>query len=102
MVMGEVKSPNIKPKTQSSITKSLKLPKGLIGSKSTANVKINGVDTGSQVTAVSQSFYNLYLSNHTIHPVSDTLEIEGANGQSLPYAGYVQLHVKFPTEFFCF
>lgn len=82
-----------------------KLPKGLVGSKSTANVKVNGVDcnslldTGSQVTTVSNSFYNQYLSDQTIYPVSDILEIEGANGQSVPYAGYVQLNVQFPKEF---
>lgn len=112
MGTGEVKSPNSEHKTR--FTASLKehrtaqtrkLPKGLVGSKSTANVKVNGVDcrslldTGSQVTTVSQSFYNSHLSDYTIHPVSDILEIEGANGQSVPYAGYVQVRVQFPREF---
>lgn len=51
------------------------------------------------MTTVSQSFYNLHLSDHTIHPVSDILEIEGANGQSVPYTGYVQVNLQFPKEF---
>lgn len=89
MGTGEVKSPNSEHKTR--FTASLKehrtaqtrkLPKGLVGSKSTANVKVNGVDcrslldTGSQVTTVSQSFYNSHLSDYTIHPVSDILEMQ--------------------------
>lgn len=91
MGTGEVISPNFEHKTQHTASlkehrtaQTRKLPKGLVGSKSTANVKVNGVDchslldTGSQVTTVSQSFYNLHLSDHTIHPVSDILEIEGA------------------------
>ncbi|XP_067351030.1 uncharacterized protein [Channa argus] len=86
-------------------TKTKKFPKGLVGSKSTANIKVNGVDcnslldTGSQVTTVSQSFYDMYLSDHAIQPVSDILEVEGANGQCVPYTGYVQITIKFPKEF---
>lgn len=75
-----------------------------MGSQSTANIIVNGVDchslldTGSQVTTVSQTFYDTHLSDHTIHPVSDLLEIEGANGQCVPYTGFVQINVKFPKE----
>ncbi|KAL7841512.1 hypothetical protein SRHO_G00252030 [Serrasalmus rhombeus] len=80
-------------------------PRGLVGNKSTANVKVNGIecnsllDTGSQVTTVSQSFYDSHLSNHPIHPISDILEVEGANGQAVPYLGYIQLSMQFPREF---
>lgn len=110
--MGESKNPNTEYKTKAKASlkeqrtvQTRKLPKGLVGNKSTANVKVNGVDwnslldTGLQVTTMSQSFYNLHLSNHTIHPVSDTLENEGANGQSVLFIGYVQLNVQFPKEF---
>lgn len=81
------------------------LPRGLVGNKSTANVKVNGIecnsllDTGSQVTTVSQSFYDSHLSDYSIHPVSDILEVEGANGQAVPYLGYIQLSMQFPKEF---
>lgn len=89
---------------QHQIGQTRKPPKGLVGSKSTANIKVNGVecnsllDTGS-VNTVFQSFYNEHLSDQTIHSVSDILEIEGANGQTVPFAGYVHLTVQFPEEF---
>lgn len=57
------------------------------------------IDTGSQVTTISQSFYNQHLSEHPIRPVSEVLETEGANGQKVPYAGYVQVNIQFPKEF---
>lgn len=81
------------------------LPEKLVGSRSTANVKVNGLecssllDTGSQVTTISLSFYNSHLSDQTIHPISDLLNIEGANGQSVPYLGYVKVTLQFPKEF---
>lgn len=89
---------------QHQLAQTRKPPKGLVGSKSTANIKVNGVecnsllDTGSQVTTVSQSFYNQHLSDQTIYSISDILEI-GANGQTVPYAGYAHLTVQFPEEF---
>lgn len=47
---------------------------------------------------MSLSFYNRYLSDQ-IHSVADLLEIEGANGQSVPYLGYVKVTLQFPEEF---
>lgn len=79
-----------------------KLPKHLVGSKCTASVNVDGVDcsclldTGSQVTTVAKSFYQTHLSEHSIRPISDILEVEGANGQPVPYLGYVEVHLKFP------
>ncbi|XP_057703686.1 uncharacterized protein LOC130922736 [Corythoichthys intestinalis] len=81
------------------------IPKGLVGTKTAANIKVNGIecnsllDTGSQVTTVSKSFYNLHLSDQIMHPISDILEVEGATGDLVSYAGYVQLNVQFPKEF---
>lgn len=34
-----------------------------------------------------------------MHPVSDILEVEGATGDLVPYAGCVQLNIQFPKEF---
>lgn len=81
------------------------LPKGLVGTRSTGEVKVKGTtfhclfDTGSQVTTVSHSFYNTYLSDHEIKPLTNLLEVEGANGQCVPYIGYVELCLTFPPEF---
>lgn len=46
-----------------------KLPRGLIGTESTVQVKIGDdvsclLDTGSQVTTVSQSYHQQHLSTH--------------------------------------
>ena len=79
--------------------------KRLVGRKCTTNVTVSGVesncliDTGSQVTTVSQSFYDEYLSECPIEPVDNILEVDGANGLPVPYLGYVELSMKFPKEF---
>lgn len=57
------------------------------------------LDTGSQVTTIPLSFYNSHLSQHPMQPLNHLLEVEGANGQAVPYLGYVQLTLKFPQEF---
>lgn len=84
---------------------SVKLPQGLVGTKTTAQVTIAGkdtnclLDTGSQVTTIPQSFYEQHLSELTIHPLNDLLDVEGANGQSVPYLGYIELSITFPKDF---
>lgn len=80
----------------------LSLPKCLVGMKSTGQIKIKDnhfnclLDTGSQVTTILIFFYNTYLSDHEIKPLNDLREIEGANGQSVPYMGYIELNMTFP------
>lgn len=84
----------------------VKIPKGLIGAKYTAHVLIDGqacnclLDTGSQVTTVSQSFYENNLSNLDIHPLNELLEVEAANGQTVPYSGFIEVNIIFPK--YCF
>lgn len=34
-----------------------------------------------------------------MQPLNHLLEVEGANGQAVPYLGYVELTLKFPQEF---
>uniref|UniRef100_A0A3B3SGH8 Gypsy retrotransposon integrase-like protein 1 n=1 Tax=Paramormyrops kingsleyae TaxID=1676925 RepID=A0A3B3SGH8_9TELE len=82
------------------------LPKGLIGAKYTASVFINGqtcsclLDTGSQVTTVSQSFYEDNLPHLSIHPLDELLEVEAANGQTVPYSGFIEVDITFPKSCF--
>ena len=89
----------------SKINHSFKLPSGLVGTRSTAQVTINGkqvnclLDTGSQVTTVPHSFYEQHLAEQEIKPLHDLLEVEGANGQSVPYQGYIEMTVVFPQAF---
>lgn len=81
------------------------LPKGLIGAKCTAEVIIAGqncnclLDTGSQVTTVSQPYYEKNLSHSEIKPLEHLLEVEAANGQLVPYLGYIGIDVVFPKDF---
>lgn len=87
------------------VSQSRKLPKQLIGEKCTAVVQVFGkdcnclLDTGSQVTTVAHSFYKDYLLDQPIHPINQLLAVEGANGQLVPYLGYIEVCIKFPKEF---
>lgn len=92
-------------KCQAPRKRSANLPKGLVGARCVAEVSIAGkkchclLDTGSQVTTVPKSFYEQHLSEHPINPLDDILEVEGANGFSVPYEGYVKVDITFPEEF---
>lgn len=57
------------------------------------------LDTGSQVTTVPKSFYEQHLSEYPLNSVNDILEVEGANGLSVPYEGFVEVDITFPEEF---
>lgn len=73
--------------------------------KSTGQVTIHGkqfnclLETGSQVTTVTKSFYNEHLPDQQIEPLYNPLEVEGANGQLVPYIGYVEVAITFPKQF---
>lgn len=53
------------------------------------------IDTGSQVTIISQSFYSQYLSHTELFSIKMALDIEGAAGHQVPYVGYVEVDVQF-------
>ncbi len=84
---------------------SASLPKGLVGARCVAEVSIAGekchclLDTGSQVTTVPKSFYEQHLSAYPINSLDDILEVEGANGLSVPYVGYIKVDITFSEEF---
>ena len=56
------------------------------------------LDTGSQTTLISESFYKEHLSDCVIHPVESLLRVVGAAGQDVPFLGYVDVEVEFPME----
>ncbi len=75
---------------------------GIIGPRCTAEIVIEGnpcislLDSGSQVTTVSKSFYDTYLSSHPILSLDNLIEVEGAGGQTVPYLGYIEVSMHFP------
>lgn len=79
-------------------TKGLK--SNLVGSSNEAVVSIEGqttkalVDTGSCVSTVSEEFYKRQLPHLKLHPISGILEIECADGKSLPYLGFVEADLR--------
>lgn len=44
---------------------------------------------------VPHSFYEQHLAKQEIKPLHD-LEVEGANRQSVPYLGYIEMTIIFP------
>jgi hypothetical protein len=49
------------------------------------------IDTGSSVSTVSHSFYIDNFSDLPIHPIKELLRIECADGQELPYEGFIEV-----------
>ena len=80
------------------------LPHGLVGPRCTASVFIEGIkcasilDTGSQVTTISETFHSNNLSFLPIQPIQALFQIEGAGGQHVPYKGYIQALISFPSN----
>ena len=76
--------------------------KSLIGQATECVAAVNSracvalLDTGSQVTSISESFYLQHLSDHEIHPVEPLLRVVGAAGQAVPFLSYVD--VEFPEN----
>ena len=54
------------------------------------------VDTGSQVSTITETFYRAHLAqteNHLQNP-NNWLTIRAANGLTLPYVGYIELDIE--------
>ena len=77
--------------------------KSLIGAVNECVAAANGwtwlavVDTGSETTSISKSFYKEHLSDCVIHPV-ELLRVVGAAGQDVPFIGYVDVEIEFPED----
>lgn len=85
-------------------TETTDIPKGLVGDPCDSEAWLDGVrcsciiDSGSQVTIISQSFYSRHLSRRPLFSTKTALDIEGAAGQKVPYVGYVELDIQFPQD----
>ena len=56
------------------------------------------LDTGSQVTIISESFYQSKLSALPLRPLDGTLNVIGAGGQSVPYLGAIFADLTLPES----
>lgn len=73
-----------------------------VGECRTVEIKLQGVevscllDTGSQVSTISEGFFNEHWSaeDTNIHYTFEWLKITAANGLEIPYVGYVELEVE--------
>ncbi len=51
-----------------------------------------------RVAGDHRSFYQAWLTNHPIEPLNHLLEFSGANGQPVPYKGYIEIPITFPED----
>ena len=56
------------------------------------------IDTGSQVTTLSETFWKLHLVDCPIQPLGDIIEVEGAGGCKVPFLGYIEVSISFPQN----
>jgi hypothetical protein len=74
----------------------------LVGSTNEASIIIEGVkemallDTGASVSTISEDFYKQHLQHFELEEINLILNIECANGQNLPYLGYVKADISIP------
>ena len=54
------------------------------------------IDTGSQISTVSISFYNNNLAKIPIQNCQNLLRVEGVGGDILPYHGYINCENTLP------
>ena len=54
------------------------------------------IDTGSQVTTLSMSYYQSHLRHVKLHDLEENLRVEAANGQPVRYAGYIEADIELP------
>ena len=79
------------------------VPHGVVGDQPITPVFIDGrpsrclLDTGSQVTCLSSTYYARHLSHRQLQPLS-RLSVVGAAGQPVPYQGFIEVGLKFPAD----
>ena len=72
----------------------------LVGTSNEVQIKIGPVnttaliDTGSSVSTISSSFYKQHFADLPIHPIHEILKIECADGNELPYEGFIETDIN--------
>lgn len=79
----------------------------IVGSSNEVTVLVNNIeaksllDTGSCVSTISRTFYEQNFSNLELLPLDNFIKLECADGQTMPYFGYIQvdiLPIGIPTD----
>lgn len=76
------------------------MPPGLCGRPTESSIYINGVktsallDTGSTVSTVSHTFYEQHLKHIQLEPLENIINIECADGNPLPYHGFIDVTIQ--------
>ena len=65
-----------------------------VGGQSTKGL----IDSGSQVTIISETFYRTHLNHLPLEQLTETMGIVGAGGQNVPYLGVVATDIKLPED----
>ena len=74
----------------------------MVGGSPEIDVKIHNIqctallDTGSQITTVSKSFYQNNLSHISLQNCQNLLRIEGVGGDVIPYLGFIVCELTIP------
>ena len=75
----------------------------LVGKGSEIQISVEGfqckalLDTGSQITTISEDFYSTYLKHLPLHPVTSRLDIFGSTGHRLRYQGFIDVKLTCPS-----
>ena len=56
------------------------------------------LDTGSLVTSISGLLYKTKFGKYPLQPVTKLLRVVCAEGQKVPFIGYINVDLEFPTN----
>ena len=80
------------------------LPSQLVGDSPEITVSLSSnkcmalLDTGSQVTTLSKSFFSKHFQDCELQSCRSVLRIEGAGGDTIPYHGFFITTLEMPTN----
>ena len=74
----------------------------LVGPACEEQIEVEGVkarcllDSGSQVTMVTEEFYHQHLSHLPLQELRDPINVVGAGGQAVSYLGFIEMKCRLP------
>lgn len=65
-----------------------------ISTKVDGNTCIGLIDSGSEVSTMTENFYKQHIGSREVHDTNNWLKITGANQLQVPYHGYVTVNIE--------